>query len=368
MLARMTFSRFLPLASTLVLGAGVVCLVHGPQGTAAPVPAAETVLKPATERARTGSGELVFENVPGWGELDDQSPIGPTHGGVAVDSAGNVYTSTDAKVGIRVFGPDGKQVRTMGEQFAGTHSLVLNREKDGEYLYGAHLRGNRVFKMKTDGTPALVIFWPEKAVDENGQRIYEKPTDYRVTAVAVAPDGSIFAADGYGKQYIHQFDAQGNYVKSFGGKGTEPGKFASCHGMGLDPRGEKPLLLVCDRENRRLQHFDLEGNFVVVTTTGLRRPTAVSFHGDYAAVTELEARVAILDKTNQVVAVLGDNPNREEWAKNPIPREQWKAAIFTAPHGSDWDAQGNLYVQDWNTPGRLTKLERVSAGTGSGSR
>ena len=36
-----------------------------------------------------------------------------------------------------------------------------------------------------------------------------------------------------------------------------------------------------------------------------------------------------------------------------------KPGVFTAPHGLCFDAEGNLYVMDWNKTGRLTKLVRV---------
>lgn len=351
-------TRFpLTLLSLPVLLAGAALTVRAHEGD--PPLASQPELKPLTERVRSGSGDFLFENVPGWGELDGQSPIGPTHGGVAVDKAGLVYTSTDSADGIRVFGKDGKQVRTIAQKFAGTHSLMLREEDGVEYLYGAHLRGNQIIKIKTDGTEVLTIPWPEKSLGVDGKPIYTKAAEYKITGVTVGPDGSIYGADGYGKQYVHKFDAKGNYVKSFGGPGTEPGKFKACHGIGLDTRGATPVLLICDRENRRLQQFDLDGNFQSVVTTDLRRPCTISFHGDVAAIAELEARVAIIDKSNKVVAVVGDNPDRKEWASNPVPRENWHAAIFTAPHGCAWGANGDLYVQDWNKTGRLTKMERV---------
>ena len=40
-------------------------------------------------------------------------------------------------------------------------------------------------------------------------------------------------------------------------------------------------------------------------------------------------------------------------------QEQWKEGIFSGTHGSFWDADGNLYVQDWNVSGRIMKLVRV---------
>ena len=32
---------------------------------------------------------------------------------------------------------------------------------------------------------------------------------------------------------------------------------------------------------------------------------------------------------------------------------------FVAPHSAHWDAEGNLYVMDWNALGRISKLKRV---------
>ena len=117
---------------------------------------------------------------------------------------------------------------------------------------------------------------------------------------------------------------------------------------------------MCDRENRRLQHFDLDGNFVAVVTEGLRRPCAVSFGPDgRVAVAELEARVTILDGANRQVAHLGDNPERGQWANYNVAPADWKPGLFTAPHGVSFDGEGNLYVMDWNASGRVSKLQRV---------
>ncbi len=50
-----------------------------------------------------------------------------------------------------------------------------------------------------------------------------------------------------------------------------------------------------------------------------RRPCQVSFHGDYALVSELEGRVTILDRDNVPVAFLGDNPAKAQWANYQLP-------------------------------------------------
>src|SRR5262245_15394370 len=59
---------------------------------------------------RMGCGIMTFDTVPGWGlGPDGKSVIGSTHGGVVIDKAGNIYTSSS--LGVFVFSPDGKVIR-----------------------------------------------------------------------------------------------------------------------------------------------------------------------------------------------------------------------------------------------------------------
>lgn len=305
----------------------------------------------------TGSGEFVFKTVPGWGEIPDKLSIGPTHGGVVIDQAGLIYVSSDSAKGIFVFQPDGKLARTIAPEYPGVHGMNIRQEGGEEFIYAAHLKGQQALKLKLNGTVVLKIPFPEEAAAlyPNGVK------DYKPTAIAAGPEGEIFVSDGYGLSYIHKFDASGKYLKSFGGKGKDGGKFQTSHGLALDTRSGRPLLLVCDRANRRLQHLDLEGNFVAVLTTDLNLPCAVSIRGDYVAVAELEGRVVILDKENKIVATLGDNQDRAQRGKFDVPPAWWKPNLFTAPHGISWDAEGNLYVQDWNKTGRVRKLVRTKS-------
>ena len=118
------------------------------------------------------------------------------------------------------------------------------------------------------------------------------------------------------------------------------------------------MLLVCDRENRRIQRFTLDGEFVDIPATGLRRPCAMSIVGDELAIAELEGRVTVLDENFDLVAHVGDNPDKSQWANNGVPPSAWENGVFTAPHGCCLDKDGNLYVSDWNATGRLSKIER----------
>lgn len=320
---------------------------------------AQVRIPPATERhpittkVRTGTTPNVFETVPLWGTLPEGKTHGPSQGGIAVDREGYVYASNDVR-GIDVFSAAGQYVRTIAPKFAGTLSLTIHEEKGIEYLYGAHIRNLRAFKMTLQGRPTMLLYCPTKS------GLYAQGTsEYRPASVAVAPDGSIFVADVSPLNVIHKYSARGEYLLSFGGKGDQPGELHEPHGITVDTRYDPPLLLVCDRKNYRLQHFDLEGHFVQVVAKALGRPSSTAIYGEFVAIAERDGCVTVLDGENRLVTRLGSNDARGERGNFRLPKEAWRAGLFAAPHGVAWDASGNLYVQEWSTTGRLTKLALV---------
>ena len=183
------------------------------------------------------------------------------------------------------------------------------------------------------------------------------------TAITVAPNGDIFLSDGYASNHIFKFDKTGKYLKHFGTKGNDLKQFNTAHGMTLDTRYDPPRLLICDRNHQpkgRLLHYNLDGEFIEEVITGLGMPTSASVQGDYVSVPDLHGRLVVLDKTNTIMAVLGHNPDRAQGQNYKVPQAQWIEGVFSGTHGSAWDAEGNLYVQDWNVDGRIMKLVRVS--------
>ncbi len=299
----------------------------------------------------TGNGQHTYMTHPNWAQFPDGKPIGSTHGGVAIDKSGRIYVSTQGERAICVFRPNGKFVKSIALDCIGTHSLTIRKENGKEYLYGAHVKGERIVKLDLKGNIVLEI------ANTEAQPI---PGTFKgVTAVTVGPDGRIYAAVGYGSNLIHIFSPEGKLLKTFGSKGTEEDQTKACHGISIDTRFGEPRLLVSDRENRRLKHYDLEGNQIGIHATNLRRPCAVSFFGDYCAVAELAGRVTILDKSGTPVAFLGDNPIEEQRAGFKTEIKDIPAGVFTAPHGLSYDNFGNLYVQDWNATGRINKLSLV---------
>lgn len=298
------------------------------------------------------AAEIKYAITPNFfGAVPGDKPLGPCHGGAAIDKAGNIYVTTDTDRGIVVFSPKGKFLRAVGP--TRIHGLEIRQEKGTEYIYGARPADHEVVKLKLSGDQVWAIHFPQ----ESG--IFKDEKGFNPCAVTVAPDGSIFVADGYGSNYVFKFDKNRKFVKAFGGPGEEEGKFKTCHGIALDTRQGKPLLLVCNRNNNRVEYWDLDGNFVRVIQKDLRMPAAVHIRGDYAVFPELQGRVTVLDKNGAIVAQVGDNPDPKQRANFALPQDQWKDGICNSPHGASIDKNGNLIVSEWSKFGHLHKFSRV---------
>lgn len=326
----------------VTFGAAAVAVAHEKQGD-------HSHSATVTKEVSTGNGLHRYYTVPMWGGLPSGGKLGPTHGGVCVDREGNVYTSTEAERGVVVFNDEGEYVRDFGPSHL--HSLALVEEGETEVILAAQNEKGEVLKMSLTGEILLKL---------NDETHPDVPGGFKgVTAVTSGPDGSLYVVMGYGSNQLHKFDAKGNYQSSNGGAGDGEEQFKTCHGISLDTRYEPARLLVSDREKGRLVHFDQNLKFLGTYAENLRRPCAVAFDGEHCGVAELAGRVTILDKTGTPVAFLGDQPDLSLRAKKDVPPEQLEDGVFTAPHGLAFDQAGNLYVQDWNTSGRLTALRRA---------
>jgi hypothetical protein len=314
-----------------------------------------TLAADKTEPVRMGCGLMTFDTVPGWGlGPDGKSVIGPCHGSVVVYKDGNIYTSSHA--GVFVFSPEGKVIRSfLGDKYSDIHDMKIREEADGEFIYGARNNNAEGIKFHAQtGDIVLKLPFPE----ESGLGLKK----FSPTAITVAPNGDIFLSDGYASDHIFKFDKTGKYLMHFGTKGNGLKEFNTAHGMTLDTRYDPPRLLICDRNHQpkgRLLHYDLNGEFIGEVVTGLGMPTSASVQGDYVSVPDLHGRLVILDKSNTIIAVLGHNADPSKRMNYNVAQDQWIEGIFSGTHGSSWDKEGNLYVQDWNVAGRIMKLVRV---------
>ena len=118
------------------------------------------------------------------------------------------------------------------------------------------------------------LVWAKGRPQEPG--VYKDPkAKYSPTNVAFGPDGGFYIGDGYGSHYIHQYDKDANWVRTWGGQGTEPGKMRTPHGLWLDNRpGREPARW----QPGRFIHphdacFDHDGNIFVVEWVPVGRVT-----------------------------------------------------------------------------------------------
>ena len=99
------------------------------------------------------------------------------------------------------------------------------------------------------------------------------------------------------------------------------------------------------------------------TLEGFGLPANIDTLGDLMLVPELIARVSILGPDNQVVAHLGDDGQRirnDEGFKIRGDEKRWNAGKFVHPHDACFDPQGNIFVAEWVSSGRISKLSRLA--------
>jgi streptogramin lyase len=116
-------------------------------------------------------------------------------------------------------------------------------------------KGHQAIKFSPDGKVLMTLGKP--GVPGDGPDTFNQPS-----AVAIAPNGDIFIADGHGgnsNARIVKFTKDGKFIKTWGKKGTAHGEFDTPHALAFDSKGR---LFVADRANDRIQIFDQEGKFL----------------------------------------------------------------------------------------------------------
>jgi DNA-binding beta-propeller fold protein YncE len=135
----------------------------------------------------------------------------------------------------------------------------LRFDNDGN-IWATDVSAHTVVKLNTQGEVLLTIGTKGQRGDWNDtSHLLNEPND-----VAIAKNGDVFVAQGHtpganGDARVLKFDKTGKFIKSWGGKGKEPGKFDVAHGLAFDAKGQ---LWVTDRENQRIQIFDQDGKYI----------------------------------------------------------------------------------------------------------
>ena len=142
----------------------------------------------------------------------------------------------------------GKILRSWGKgMFTIPHSVRLDPEGN---VWTVDSGSSVVLKFSPLGTLLLRIEVGELPEGRRGAR--------GTSDVAFGPGGRVFIADGYGNARVLEYDAAGKRVKQWGTAGTGPGQFNLPHGIAL----RDGVIYVADRQNGRIQRFDLDGKFL----------------------------------------------------------------------------------------------------------
>ena len=225
----------------------------------------------ANAQSPNNSAPNPYRTISAWLKLPDGRVFGST-GGVAVDKNGHVWVAercgvkgfvTDACASSKLdpifeFDENGKMLRNFGGGLmVMPHGISI--DADGNVWVtdnqGHDGKGYQVFKFSPEGKVLMTL--GTAGVAGSGPNAFNQPN-----AVAFAPNGDIFVAEGHGGDAgdrIVKFSKSGKYIKEWGKKGTGPGEFDIPHCLAFDSKGR---LLVGDRNNNRIQVFDQEGTFI----------------------------------------------------------------------------------------------------------
>ena len=310
------------------------------------------------------AGDYASEVIHDWGTLPPGLRYGNTHG-VCEDAQGHIYVhhtvhaSSERADSVVVFDEHGRFVRSWGGEFrGGAHGLHIQREGRDEFLYLCDTQRAVVAKATTAGEIVWQLGYPKEASAYPVHADGTAAAKYSPTNVAIAPNGDVYVADGYGSSYINQYGRDGEYIRTFGGPGSGPGQLSCPHGLIVDTRRADPVLMVADRSNRRIQVFTLDGRHLRFVE-GTPHPCHFSAHEGLMVVPDLWARVTLLDRHDRVLGHLGDNGQDSWQALREGPRSGFPEGRFVCPHSATFDRHGNIFVVEWVEVGRVTKLRRL---------
>ena len=299
-----------------------------------------------------------------WGKLDfARYPVKDCHEMVQ-DSKGRILLLTnETKNNVIIYDKKGKLLETWGTEYPGAHGLTLFNENGTEVLFICDNNRHQVIKTTLQGRVLMVLDYPK----ETGQ--YTKEDEYVPTETAIAPNGDIYVADGYGKDFVIQYDAKGKYIRHFGGRGDKDENLLNAHGVCIDHRDKNnPTLIVTSRQQNAFKRYTMEGvyiNTIPLPGAWVCRPV---INGDYLYAAVLKSSslvdkesgfVTILDRNFNVVSNLGGS--EPVYKDNKLAEMVQNNTVFQYPHDVCIDDDQNMYVAQWNS-GHVYpyKLEPVS--------
>ena len=319
---------------------------------------------------RIVAGDNVYEWIDNWAQIPDtpSARTGWAHHGVVVTEADEVILFHPNDPKVLVFDTEGVLLRSWETGLTNAHSTTLVNEDGTELLWMADNYRNNVdersgrgeksgqaIKTTLDGEVIMTVKHPD--IEAYRERTFA-PTSVAVNEERHGGNGDIWVADGYGEHYVHRFDRSGEYVGSINGAEGAAGPFGSPHGLWIGARKSERELYIAEQRTGRIQVYDLDGNFVRSFGSGfLSSSSAFATYGDLLMVVELRARLAFLDRDDNLVCHVGEREGARDMEGWPnVSSELLEPGKFNAPHGMAADSHGNLYIVEWMIGGRTTKL------------
>lgn len=297
-----------------------------------------------------------------WGKLNSEKfPVKDCHEMVQ-DAKGRIILLTNhTKNNILIYDRSGKLLDSWGTEYPGGHGLTLHDENGTEFLYICDNERHEVIKTTLDGEVIQVFPFPQ----ESGK--YESKEAYIPTETAIADNGDIYVADGYGSQYITHYDAKGNIKNIFGGRGDGAEHFDNAHGICIDKRNpSQPHLLITARQQNKLKRFTMEGEYmdsIDLPGAYICRPVIHNSHVYLATIwsgdgSEGTGFISVLDANNKLISAPGGST--PEYQNGQLNHMHQTLKVFRHPHDVCIDADENIYVAQWNSWGTYPiKLYRV---------
>ncbi|HEU5451581.1 MAG TPA: peptidyl-alpha-hydroxyglycine alpha-amidating lyase family protein, partial [Terriglobales bacterium] len=181
------------------------------------------------------------------------------------DTTGPAYGAAAAQ--LLEFGPDGKFLREIGHHlyaWSFAHTVKVDAHDN---IWVTDKGSDMVVEFNPQGRVTMVFGRKQEASDEGTEPLKHPkpplpPVDgmfRQVTDIAWDSAGNSYVSDGYINSRVAKYDKNGNWVKSWGEPGDQPGQFNTPHSIAVDAQDH---VYVADRGNRRIQVFDTDGKFL----------------------------------------------------------------------------------------------------------
>ena len=219
---------------------------------------------------------IAFDSVPNPLHLPRNVYFGEASG-VTVNSKGHIFVLSRgntsgpayaaAAAQLLEFDAKGNFVGEIGKNLYAWSFAHTVKADPQDNIWVTDKGSDMVIKFDPDGRVLMVFGRKQEASDEDTAPLkHPKPPlpaeDGRfrqVTDVAFDKAGNVFISDGYINSRVAKVDKDGNWIKSWGDRGKEPGQFNTPHSIATDAQGN---VYVADRGNHRIQVFDGDGKFL----------------------------------------------------------------------------------------------------------